>query len=367
LFHYLKNNAYYLESTGFYFIFHVFVSIFCITSGTSFSTIMVSVLIIPGFHYCFYQQSNSDVTIINGASGVTLTLNSVQSFASSDVSLIGGTDTLYVCSFTSSYTSVINVTTSKTFAVEGGTLQLGGGISYSFCWVTGGGSLSLLYLEIQFMSKMNSMIHVTGGTVTLEHVHMRDQLDTRWTAPLVSASATSSSITVHIISCTITNCQYKYGSSGTYRASPVVSFSEASSSSYFIALNMTSSSFHNSTFYLLEGDCAGGTCMFFSLNTASGIFNSAYFFPSFYFSYILFLLFLFFQCFLLLVASFPTALNINVTEVLFFSSFKLFFCDVCFLLLWCLPPSILRDILCGRWFITLDHHEQHLHTHNPIV
>jgi hypothetical protein len=32
--------------------------------------------------------------------------------------------------------------------------------------VTGGVSLSLLYLEIRFMSKMNSTIHVTGGTVT---------------------------------------------------------------------------------------------------------------------------------------------------------------------------------------------------------
>jgi hypothetical protein len=179
------------------------------------------------------------------------------------VSLIGGTDTLYVCSFTTIL--IISVVGLKSFAMEKGTLELGGGTSYSFSWVADGGALRLSEVEIKFVSPLNRTIHVIGGTITLEHVQMHDQLDTNWVAALVNGSATSAPIIVHIVSCTIANCKYKHGSSivSSYQASPVVCLNKAA---YSITLNISSTSFLNNTFHL-NAINDGGACMFYSGNS----------------------------------------------------------------------------------------------------
>jgi hypothetical protein len=54
-----------------------------------------------------------------------VTLDCARTFASSAVTLVAGTGTVYTCSDTSSYKSIVNVTQSQSFTVEGGVVLCG--------------------------------------------------------------------------------------------------------------------------------------------------------------------------------------------------------------------------------------------------
>jgi hypothetical protein len=204
---------------------------------------------------------------------VNISLDSVSSFTPNEVTLVAGTNTNYTCSYTKSYISILNITGTKQFTIEGGILKVGINTSCYFIIVNNTGILKISHFSIEFTNKLNSIIYMEGGTVTLEYLYMTNQHPTYWVFPLVSVSALSSNVIVHFLSCTIINCSYMYNSTSAtyYRSSPVVCFRNDSNSSYSISLNMSSSSFHYNSFFLNNYYNNGGTCCFYSNNIGSGL------------------------------------------------------------------------------------------------
>jgi hypothetical protein len=201
--------------------------------------------------------------------GVCIRLVSVSWFASDKVVLAGGTNTNYTCSYTDSHISILNVTGSKQFTMEGGVLKLGGGALCYFVVVTDNGVLNIQHVSIEITSSFNNTIYVKGGSVILEYVQMSNQDSTYWVAGLVNVTIYSSPVIVEIISCIFINCSYYYLSDGAlyYKTSPIVCFTN-DSSSYSITLNMSSSFFQNNYFHL-NTDNDGGAFFFLSKTNAS--------------------------------------------------------------------------------------------------
>jgi hypothetical protein len=205
-------------------------------------------------------------------------LNSADTFGPENVTLVGGSSTTYTSSYANDHYSILNVTNSKSFTIQKGILKYGNLLLFRvtplnnyFVIVngTGGASLCLSGVEIEFVSAMNSMVLVFGGKVTLEDVKINNQLYTNWVSPLVFSHSNTSSVTIHLHSCTITNSNYKYANS-TYDRSAVVYFSTARHS---ITLNMSFCSCRNNTFSLSYGYNfgGGGVSLFYSYNTSSSM------------------------------------------------------------------------------------------------
>jgi hypothetical protein len=74
---------------------------------------------------------------------------------------------------------------------------------------TAGPSSYFSGVQIEFVSAMNSTVLILGGEVTLEDVKINNQLDTTWVSPLMFSHSNTSSVTVNLHSCTITNSNYK--------------------------------------------------------------------------------------------------------------------------------------------------------------
>jgi hypothetical protein len=71
---------------------------------------------------------------------------------------------------------------------------------------------------------MNTTLFILGGKVTLEEVKIKQPIiDTNWVSPLVYSHSNTSSVTVKLHSCTITNSNYK-NSDSFYDRSAVVYF-----------------------------------------------------------------------------------------------------------------------------------------------
>jgi hypothetical protein len=136
---------------------------------------------------------------------------------------------------------------------------------------TGGASLSISGVEIEFVSAMNSTVFILGGKVTLEDVKISNQLNTNWVSPLVLSHSNISSVTVNLHSCTITNSKYKNAKSSYDRSAVVYFINQTATQS--IALNMSSCLCLNNTFNLSCTDSmGGGVCLFHSYSTSSGMF-----------------------------------------------------------------------------------------------
>jgi hypothetical protein len=209
-----------------------------------------------------------------------LTLNSVSSFSSRTVILQAGTNTNYTCSYASGHYSVLNVTGSKSFKMEGGVLKYGNifletPMKYYFVIVNGteGASLCISGVELELISAMNSTVFILGGKVTLEDVKMNNQLNTNWVSPLVYSNGFISSVTVNLHSCTITNSKYKTADS-IYSRSAVVYFVNQTTGNQPITFNMSFCSCLNNTFDLDNTDTGvgGGYSFFCSFSASSSMF-----------------------------------------------------------------------------------------------
>jgi hypothetical protein len=162
--------------------------------------------------------------------------------------------------------------------MKGGILKYGNTslskpMNYHFVIVngTGGESLSLSSVEIEFVSKMNSTVLILGGKVTLDDVKINNQLNTNWVSPLVLSYSNTSSVTIHLHSCTISNSKYKNAYLSLGR-SAVVYFISQNTSTQSITLNMSFCSCLNNTFNLTNASTwGGGVSLFYSRNTSSGM------------------------------------------------------------------------------------------------
>jgi hypothetical protein len=134
---------------------------------------------------------------------------------------------------------------------------------------TGGASLSLFNVEIEFVSAMNSFIYILGGKVILENVKVDNQSDVMWNYPLVDVYQSISAVSVEIYSCTITNSMYKHLSS-LYK-SAIVFFSNSSLLTRSINLNISLFSFYNNSFDLNGSSnfWGGGVSYFICDNSSS--------------------------------------------------------------------------------------------------
>jgi hypothetical protein len=201
----------------------------------------------------------------------------VSSCGSTNVTLISGINTKYTCSYGSGHYSVLNITGSKIFAIQGGILKYGnGGLKYYFMIVngTGGASLCLSGVDIEFVSVMNSTVFILGGKVVLEDVKINNQLDTTWVSPLVFSHSRTSSVTVDLHSCTITNSKYKNADS-SYDRSAAVYFINQATATQPITLNMSFCLCLNNTFNLSYGrNWGGGVSFFYSYSESSSMWLS---------------------------------------------------------------------------------------------
>jgi hypothetical protein len=144
-------------------------------------------------------------------------------------------------------------------------------INYHFMIVngTGGASLCLWGVEIEFVSAMNSAVFILGGKVTLEDVKINNQSDTNWVFPLVLSYNIISSVTVNLHSCTITNSNYK---DANYRLSPFEMI-DGYIATQSLTLNMSFCSCLNNTFNLTSSGF-GGVGDFYSSNESSSMWVS---------------------------------------------------------------------------------------------
>jgi hypothetical protein len=216
------------------------------------------------------------VNLIFGEDQKEQTLNSVSSFSSRTVTLQAGTNTNYTCSYANGYYSVLNITDSKSFTIKGGILKYGNTslstpINYHFMIVNGTGGPSLYFsgVQIEFVSTMNSIVLILGGKVTLEDVKINNQLDTTWVSPLVLSHSGTSSVTVDLHSCTITNSNYE-SANPSYARSAIVYFFNETTTTQSVTLNISFYFCYNNTF-TLSSVCAGGVSLFHSYNTSSSM------------------------------------------------------------------------------------------------
>jgi hypothetical protein len=139
---------------------------------------------------------------------------------------------------------------------------------------TGGASLYISDVELEFVSAMNSMVFILGGMVTLEYVKMNEQ-NMMWVSPLVLSDSSTSSVIVNLHSCTFTNCKYKNADSSIPK-SAVVYFVNQTTAIYSITLNMSFCFCYNNTFNLNNVNVyTGGGFSYFPSNNP---FSSMFFF-----------------------------------------------------------------------------------------
>jgi hypothetical protein len=184
---------------------------------------------------------------------------------------LSGTNTSYVCNYAGGYKSILNLT-SQSFNISGGILKLGvlsNDKTLYFIQVNSSGYLTLFYVDLRFIGKMNSVIYMTGGTIHVEKVKINRQ---SWVYPLIDVNATvsGSGTTVKFLSSNILNSIYIFNGTTSPYKSAIIFFTNTSSQK----LNMTilSSSFLNNTFYLSSDYAVGSGFLFHGQNSTSGFF-----------------------------------------------------------------------------------------------
>jgi hypothetical protein len=190
-------------------------------------------------------------------------------FPEGDVALVAGIKTVYTCKYTSPYCSILNVSLSQSFIMNGGVLICGSSDNDTTLFFTMLSHLNAYFsfceVNLKFAGTMNSVVYVTGGTVCFERVKMDKQLHDCWVNPLIDVVATAFPVVIQFLYTNITNCYYKcgYSSIGLYK-SAVIFFTNTSTDGEVITLNMSSSYFFNSTFDLYNGirPSCGGVCYF---------------------------------------------------------------------------------------------------------
>lgn len=195
-------------------------------------------------------------------------------FNSTDVNLIGESDTNYTCKFTGSYKSILNISESyQSFTIEGGTLKLGTNQSsfkeYYFSIISDG-YIKISHIEILFVNKMRNIIYIYGGCIYLEYLKVDKEDEKMWVYPLVEVYHNTFPVKIEIISCNITNCLYKFAESSNGRSAIIFSYSNSVCIEP-IYINITLSYFYNNTFNL-SSDNSGGIIYFHSKNNYSSIF-----------------------------------------------------------------------------------------------
>jgi hypothetical protein len=130
---------------------------------------------------------------------------------------------------------------------------------------TEGASLCLSGVEIEFVNPMSSMVFILGGKVIFKNVKINNQLN--WESELVYSHSSTSSVTVELHSCTITNSNYSKYNNRT----SIIHFSDLTTATQSITLNISFCLCLNNSFNYFS-DYGGGFGLFYSNNASSGMF-----------------------------------------------------------------------------------------------
>jgi hypothetical protein len=121
-----------------------------------------------------------------------------------------------------------------------------------------GAQFTLYNIDLRYVSKMNSVVYITGGTVYFERVKMDKQPSYYWVNPLIDVDADVSSVAVHFCFSNITNSHYQlFDVIGLLKTAIIF----CSNTSNMLTLNMSSSYFRNNSFYI-DSNARGGICHF---------------------------------------------------------------------------------------------------------
>jgi hypothetical protein len=217
-----------------------------------------------------------------GECGKEYELGTVKTYGWSDGMVVGGEGTSYTCGYIDGYRWIINIISWQSFTIDGGILKYGylnslnnNVLEYYFSVINGiDAYIKMRYIEIIFVSDMNSLIYIKGGVVCLEHVKLENQM-TNWHYSLINVECDISSVIIELFSLYITNCFFSGWTSAIVRFHPSFGYS------YPVFLNV-------SFLYLLHITLDtylytfGGLFQFFSNHLESGfillLFSFGFFF-----------------------------------------------------------------------------------------
>lgn len=135
-------------------------------------------------------------------------------FGLRDAMLISGEENIYSCEYSDNYKWIIHIESEHSFTMEGGILKYGilnlisGYSSYHFCIIRGVTAyFNMRYIDIIFISKMNSLIYLEGGTLCFEYIRIENETN-YWIFPLIDIPSIVSSSVVKLFSLHITNSQF---------------------------------------------------------------------------------------------------------------------------------------------------------------
>jgi hypothetical protein len=197
----------------------------------------------------------------------------VTTFGSTNVALISGMNTRYMCNYDGGYKSILNLTSSQSLNISGGILNLGvlsNDITLYFIRVNNSGYLTLFCVDMRFIGEMNSVIYMTEGTICIEKVKINKQY---WVYPLIDINTAMSEFSetiVEFLSSNITNCTYQYNGNTSPYKSAIIFFTNTSIQK--LNLSILSSSFLSNIFYISDNSYARGSGFHFhGQNFLSGI------------------------------------------------------------------------------------------------
>jgi hypothetical protein len=224
------------------------------------------------FFFLFCKELDN-VGVIYAESEKELTLETIKSFKSNDVMVVGGDKTNYTCKYIDTSNYIIYIEPNKSFIMDGGLLKYGipnSGdkiIWNHFCVISGFNSyFNIRYVKLKFVSKMYFFTYITGGVVCIEYLKIENEVD-NWAFALFVGTAPISSVIIELFSIHITNSYYNTNNKISHGVSGICYISE-SSNLYSIILNISSLLSYNNIFSV---ECGfGGSFFFTSLNTESG-------------------------------------------------------------------------------------------------
>jgi hypothetical protein len=195
------------------------------------------------------------------------------------VVLIGGGGTSYALEYTGSSYLIIRVTSHKSFCIDGGILKYGNLNSsktstngYHFCVVSGvSASFAMRYVRIEFISDMNSMVYMGGGTLHIEHSNI-ENVSAGWIDILIEARCSSFIVPViiNLFSLSINNCYFTYNKSSPNATNSGIIYFQSCEEGYPIFLNISYFSLHNSFFERDDNFTYAGAYCFQSNHPESG-------------------------------------------------------------------------------------------------
>jgi hypothetical protein len=224
------------------------------------------------FFILFYKELYN-VGVIYAESGKELTLETIKSFKSNDVMVVGEDKTNYTCKYINNSNYILYIESNKSFIMDGGLLKYGipnsgdGRIWNYFCILNESNSyFNIRYITLKFVSQMSYFTYITGGVVCIEYLKIESEVN-NWASTLFYVVFRTSSVIVELFSIHITNCYYN--KNNTSNGTNGIFYINGLPTSSSIILNISSLFSYNNIFSV---GCNGwGGCFHFrSYNSSSG-------------------------------------------------------------------------------------------------